>query len=68
MEWSPARFEELARPHIEPACRLARIMLGTWPDAEDAVQDALAKAWSRGHQLREPAGFRPWFLAIGTNF
>jgi RNA polymerase sigma factor (sigma-70 family) len=67
MEWSPDRFEELARPQIEPAFRLARIMLGNRLDAEDAVQDALARAWSRGHQLREPGGFRPWFLAIVAN-
>jgi RNA polymerase sigma-70 factor, ECF subfamily len=67
MEWSPGRFEELARPQIEAAFRLARIMLGNRPDAEDAVQDALTRAWSRGHQLREADGFRPWFLAIVAN-
>jgi RNA polymerase sigma factor (sigma-70 family) len=67
MEWSPGQFEDLARPQIEAAFRLARIMLGSRPDAEDAVQDALTRAWSRGHQLREAGGFRPWFLAIVAN-
>lgn len=67
MEWTPDGFDALARPQIEPAFRLARIMLGNYPDAEDAVQEALARAWSRIHQLREPAAFRPWFLAIVAN-
>ncbi len=60
-------FEELVRPQIEPAFRLARAMLGSHADAEDAVQDAVTRAWRKIQQLRAPESFRPWFLAIVTN-
>jgi RNA polymerase sigma-70 factor, ECF subfamily len=64
VERGAGQFEELVRPQIEPAFRLARVMLSSHADAEDAVQEAMALAWRRLHQLRDPAAFRPWFLAI----
>src|SRR5689334_24678918 len=42
-------------------------MLGSHAEAEDAVQEAMSRAWSRIHQLREPDAFRSWFLAIVAN-
>ena len=62
-----AGFEELVRPCVDPAFRLARVLLGNHTDAEDAVQDSVARAWRKIHQLRGPEAFRPWFLAIVAN-
>jgi RNA polymerase sigma-70 factor (ECF subfamily) len=64
---SPASFDALIWPLVEPAFRLALAMLGDWHEAEDAVQEATVKAW-RGHQrLREPVALRAWYLAIVAN-
>jgi len=60
-------FEELLQPHLEPAFRLARAMLGGHADAEDAVQESVTLAWRKLRQLRDPGAFRPWFLAIVAN-
>jgi len=62
-----AGFEELVRPCLEPAFRLARVLLGNHADAEDAVQESVTRAWRKIHQLDGPDGFRPWFLAIIAN-
>jgi len=67
MEVSAEGFEELVRPHVEPAFRLARAMLGSHAYAEDAVQEAITHAWRKIRQLREAQSFRPWFLAIVAN-
>ncbi len=43
-------------------------MLGNRHDAEDVVQEAVFKAWSKIGQLREgEERFRPWFLTIVAN-
>jgi RNA polymerase sigma factor (sigma-70 family) len=60
-------FEELLRPHVEVALRLALAMLRSHADAEDAVQESATQAWRKIRQLREPSSFRPWFLAIVAN-
>jgi RNA polymerase sigma-70 factor (ECF subfamily) len=60
-------FEDLVRPHLEPAFRLARAMLGNHADAEDAVQESITRAWRKLDQLRGPESFRPWFLTIVAN-
>jgi RNA polymerase sigma-70 factor (ECF subfamily) len=53
---------------LEPAYRLAMVMLRDRSSAEDAVQEAALKAWRRYGQLRGGAeGFRPWFLSIVAN-
>jgi RNA polymerase sigma-70 factor (ECF subfamily) len=67
MEVNAEAFEELVRPHVEPAFRLARAMLGSHAYAEDAVQEAITRSWSNIRQLRETESFRPWFLAIVAN-
>jgi RNA polymerase sigma factor (sigma-70 family) len=60
-------FEELLRPVIEPAARLAYGMLLDRAAAEDAVQEAALKAWRRLGNLRHGSDFRPWFLGIVAN-
>lgn len=62
-----AAFEELLRPAIGPASRLAYGMLLDRAAAEDVVQEAALKAWRRLSNLRPDADFSPWFLGIVTN-
>ncbi|HKF74938.1 MAG TPA: sigma-70 family RNA polymerase sigma factor [Candidatus Dormibacteraeota bacterium] len=67
MEISGEGFEELLRPHVEAALRLALAMLRSHADAEDAVQESVTQAWRKIRQLRDPRSFRAWFLAIVAN-
>jgi RNA polymerase sigma-70 factor (ECF subfamily) len=56
-------FTDHAEPHIQTMLRLAR-RLGQG-EAEDIVQDSLARAWSKRNQYRPERGtFRSWLLAI----
>lgn len=53
---------------LDPAHRLATVMLRDRSAAEDAVQEAALKAWRKQGQLRGgPGGFRTWFLSIVAN-
>lgn len=60
-------FESLLQPLLDPAYRLACVMLHDRHAAEDAVQEAALKAWRKLGQLRDGAQMRPWFLAIVAN-
>lgn len=60
-------FEELIRPHIAPGYRLAAAMLGDRDQAEDAVQEAVLRAWRAVGRLRPGSRVRPWFLTIVAN-
>jgi RNA polymerase sigma-70 factor (ECF subfamily) len=42
-------------------------MLHDREEAEDVVQEAALKAWSKLETLREAASMKPWFLAIVAN-
>jgi len=42
-------------------------MLGTVAEAEDALQEALTRAWQGRHTYREPISFRAWLYRIVTN-
>src|SRR5258708_4242899 len=44
---APAAFDVLLAPLLDPAYRLATVLLGDHVEAEDAVQEAALKAWSR---------------------
>jgi RNA polymerase sigma-70 factor (ECF subfamily) len=61
-------FAILIEPLLDPAYRLAAVMLADRSSAEDAVQEASIKAWRKLRQLRgDPNSMRPWFLSIVAN-
>jgi RNA polymerase sigma-70 factor (ECF subfamily) len=61
-------FQSLLGLYVEPACKLAFVMLGDWQEAEDAVQEASLKSWRAAKNLREGTSrFRPWFLTVVAN-
>ena len=58
-------FASLIEPLLDPASRLAAVMLADRSSAEDAVQEASIKAWRKLRQLRgDQKSLRPWFLSI----
>jgi RNA polymerase sigma-70 factor (ECF subfamily) len=64
----PRAFEEVVRPLIEPAYRLAFAMLHEREAAEDAVQEMALKGWRYRSRIRPELGTaRPWFLSIVAN-
>jgi RNA polymerase sigma-70 factor, ECF subfamily len=61
-------FSRLLEPLLDPAYRLAAVMLNDRSAAEDAVQEASIKAWRKIRQMRgDASSMRPWFLAIVAN-
>ncbi len=63
-----AAYDSLLAPILDAAFRLATTNLRDRAEAEDAVQEAALKAWSRLHQFRGPeSAFKAWFLGIVMN-
>jgi RNA polymerase sigma factor (sigma-70 family) len=60
-------FDTELRPLIPTALRLAAGMRLDPQDAEDAVQSAALRAWSKRGNRRPGTDLRPWFLAIVAN-
>jgi RNA polymerase sigma-70 factor (ECF subfamily) len=61
-------FSQLLEPLLDPAFRLAAVMLADRTAAEDAVQEASIKAWRKLRQLRgDERSLRSWFLSIVAN-
>ena len=68
LEGDSDSFSRLIEPLLDPAYRLAAVMLADRSAAEDAVQEAAVKAWRNLRQLRGDAtSLRPWFLSIVAN-
>lgn len=66
-ESAESAFCRLVSAEIDGAYRLAGYLLGGATDAEDATQDAIAKAWSSFDTLRDPDLFDRWFRRILVN-
>jgi len=59
-------FERLVLPHLDAAYNLARWLLRSGHDAEDAVQESYLRAWKAFAQFRGDDS-RAWLLAIVRN-
>ena len=64
---SASAFETLLADCAVPAFHLAHVMLGDAHDAEDAVQEAAVRAWTRLGRFRNDTSFRAWYLTIVAN-
>ena len=60
-------FARLIEMHQTIARRVATTMMGTGGEADDVVQDAFVKAFTRLHQFRDGNSFRAWLLMIVAN-
>lgn len=61
------RFAVLVRRYRDRYARYAAHMLGSIDAAEDAVQDAMVRAYTNLGQCREPDNFAGWFFLILRN-
>jgi RNA polymerase sigma-70 factor, ECF subfamily len=60
-------FSRLVDGDLARSYRLAAVLLGSEPEAQDAVQDAVVIAWERLDQLRDRDRFDAWFGRILVN-
>ncbi len=60
-------YEELVRLHQGLAQRVAFMVLGSEPEAQDAAQVAFVKAYYALGSFRTGASFRAWLMAIVRN-
>jgi RNA polymerase sigma-70 factor (ECF subfamily) len=61
-------FEVLLEPLLDPAYRLAVLMLRDRTEAEDVVQEAAFRAWKSIRSFRrDRASLKAWFLTIVAN-
>ncbi len=61
-----ARFERLVLPHLDAAHNLARWLLSSGVDAEDAAQEAMLRSYRFFHAFRGE-DVRAWLLQIVRN-
>lgn len=63
-----AAFEEMVESYRTLACRRAAALTRSWQDAEDLVQEAFTRAWSKVSEFRGDASFSTWLLRIMENY
>ena len=61
------RFAAAAQAHTQSMYRAARSILDSDADAEDAVSEALLRAWQSFGRLKNDAAARAWLLKITVN-
>lgn len=60
-------YNDLVSSHREVAFRVAYLVTGSAADAEDAIQEALVKAYQKLRRYDPDRPFRPWLLKIVGN-
>jgi RNA polymerase sigma-70 factor (ECF subfamily) len=60
-------FDELATLHRRPIYLVARRLLGSHEDADEAAQLTLLRAWKARGQFRGDAALRTWLTRIALN-
>jgi RNA polymerase sigma factor (sigma-70 family) len=60
-------FIELSRPHCKRALLTLYRITKNWQDAEDALQEALMKAFLHLDSFQGKASFSTWFTSIAVN-
>jgi RNA polymerase sigma-70 factor (ECF subfamily) len=60
-------FQTLTDPYRRELLVHSYRFLGSFDDAEDALQEALLRAWRRMDSLKEQNSLRPWLYRIVTN-
>lgn len=60
-------FEQNIRDYAPNMYRLALAMLHNREDAEDAVSEAVLKAYEKRRSLRNQNSFKPWIMQITAN-
>lgn len=60
-------FQQLAEERLDASYRLANAILGDESQSQDAVHDAVVRAWRRWSSLRDRAKFDAWFDRIVVN-
>ena len=60
-------FGRLVALHYDDMARVAFVITGDRSLAEDAVQSAWVRAWSRMRSVRDPGRVRGWLLSIAAN-
>jgi RNA polymerase sigma-70 factor (ECF subfamily) len=63
----PASVGARIEAQLDPAFRLATVILGSAMEAEDAVADAALAAWRARRSLRDGERFEAWFGRILVN-
>lgn len=66
-ETSSVAFVRVMARHLDGAFKLAGYLLGDAGEAEDAMQEALARAWGAWPKMREPNSAGPWLDRIVAN-
>jgi RNA polymerase sigma-70 factor (ECF subfamily) len=61
-------FETRAQRHRRELHVHCYRMLGSFDEAEDAVQETLLRAWRGRSQVDADSSFRPWLYRIATNY
>jgi len=61
-------FTAAARQYQDMVYRMALSVLGSVPDAEDAVQEVFLRLYRQSDPPREPESLRRWLLRVTVNY